>query len=86
VQDLWMEFDNGSLFCGLCCNTGFIDTRGVTNRGGVVGGVFGYCICTNGRQMKRKAKRPKWGGSSIVEQPPEWWRKYNGTEDTGDNQ
>lgn len=40
--------------CGLCGNTGRIDTRGRAKTAtGIDCGVLGYCICPNGRAMKK---------------------------------
>lgn len=44
--------------CGLCANHGWIDTRGVKTPAGVeTGGVF-WCVCPNGRVLKKKTKLP----------------------------
>lgn len=66
--DLWMEFcgpdpvpgerDYDRLkynaFCGLCGNHGVVDTRGkVRTPAGYSCGVRRYCICPNGRALKR---------------------------------
>ena len=41
--------------CGLCGNGGVVDTRGkVTTPFGVATGLRAYCICPNGRTMKRR--------------------------------
>ena len=46
----------GSL-CGLCAQSGVIDTTGIrTPAGYEVGGRF-YCICPNGRTLKRNLAR-----------------------------
>lgn len=39
--------------CGLCGNSGRIDTRGKAKVSGADCGVLGYCICPNGRAMKK---------------------------------
>jgi hypothetical protein len=40
--------------CGLCGNTGIVDTTGTatTPVGNVFCGIRAYCICPNGRAMK----------------------------------
>lgn len=39
--------------CGLCGNTGIIDTRGkVFSPVGIETGIKAFCICPNGRAMK----------------------------------
>ena len=73
----WLEFSvdisqPGEIpapFCGLCGNSGRIDTtRRVT--AGVSGkpcGMRGYCICPNGRAYKKlHTNHPKWGGTSVI--------------------
>lgn len=54
----WQEFcQGGSTLCGLCGNTGFVDTRGrAVSAAGVDAGVRALCICPNGRAIK-KARR-----------------------------
>ena len=63
LSDFWIrEFlgpnTNGTppCHCGLCGNSGIIDTRGkvFTAAGVACGGVF-FCICPNGRAIKRQA-------------------------------
>jgi len=49
----WMEFADGD-HCGLCGNTGVIDTRGrVETPAGVPCGVLRFCLCPNGRAWKK---------------------------------
>jgi len=53
-SDLWRDYLGGPLggLCGLCGNSGTIDTTGVKSPAGVeCGGKF-FCICPNGRSMK----------------------------------
>ena len=40
--------------CGLCGNTGIVDTSGTAKSpvGNVFCGIRAYCICPNGRKMK----------------------------------
>jgi hypothetical protein len=53
---LWQEFtsDRSSVLCGLCGNSGMIDTR-PTAKGptGLKCGIYRPCICPNGRATKR---------------------------------
>jgi len=75
----WGECSDGTKInagcCGLCGNTGMIDTRGHlrTPDGADAGGVRAYCICPNGRYAKRRAGLKKWDstkiGHSIVDAP-----------------
>lgn len=50
---LWQEFRTDEV-CGLCGNQGIIDTRGhiKTPRGDATG-IRAWCICPNGRAMKK---------------------------------
>lgn len=68
ANDLWLEFLvqvamphlNGLEIpiCGLCGNTGRIDTtQSVKTPTGVPGGVKAFCICPNGRAIKRVSKK-----------------------------
>lgn len=53
VDEPWMEFANGD-HCGLCGNTGVIDTRGrLETPAGVPCGVLRFCLCPNGRAWKK---------------------------------
>jgi hypothetical protein len=66
-EELWKEFlgpdapyydalDNElkNVHCGLCGNTGVIDTRGkVLTPAGAPCGVRRFCICPNGRALKK---------------------------------
>lgn len=54
ADDLWLEFINPDVnLCGLCGNTGIINTRGlVRSPAGVACGVLRFCICPNGRAEK----------------------------------
>lgn len=54
-DDLWAEFITPDSLCSLCGNTGIIDTRGVRSQAGVDAGRLNYCVCPNGRELKRKA-------------------------------
>ncbi len=65
--DLWLaEFVSPNGHCGLCGNKGLIDTRGkMFTLAGVECGVKAYCICPNGRSLKR-AMTPR---KSLPEEP-----------------
>ena len=56
--DTWLEFLGPSgveSHCGLCGNTGIVDTRGkVTSSHGDECGVRACCICPNGRIIKQQ--------------------------------
>jgi hypothetical protein len=56
ANDLWLNFLNHEHnLCGLCGNTGIIDTRGLVHSpAGVECGVCQYCICPNGRAAKER--------------------------------
>lgn len=55
-RELWEEFQSSRrdlTACGLCGNTGVIDTRGrVKTPAGYECGVRAFCICPNGRAWK----------------------------------
>ena len=65
-DDTWLEFLGPSsvqtrggrqaycgLYCGLCGNSGVVDTRGkVVSPRGEDCGVRAFCICPNGRSIK----------------------------------
>ncbi len=63
ANDLWMEFLGGTVpmpgcHCGLCGNHGIVDTVGkVSTPAGHPCGVRTFCICPNGRVMKKNAER-----------------------------
>lgn len=54
--------------CGLCANSGRIDTRQSARFNSAPCGVLAYCICPNGRQAKKmgRAAIAKWGGTSVL--------------------
>lgn len=53
--------------CGLCGNSGIIDTTKNTTWDGKNVGVVAYCICPNGRvKKKRLTNQYKWGGDSVI--------------------
>ena len=68
ISSLWMEFLNDG-HCGMCGNTGIINTIGIATPAGYSCGVKAYCICPNGRCLKKQSKvgMKKWEGSSIIE-------------------
>ena len=50
----WFEFLGHHSCCGLCGNSGVVDTRGkVETPSGEDCGVRAFCICPNGRTLKR---------------------------------
>jgi hypothetical protein len=52
--DTWLEFLGPGSCCGLCGNSGVVDTRGkVKSPRGDDCGVRAYCICPNGRAIKQ---------------------------------
>lgn len=63
AEDLWLEFLGGTepcpnCHCGLCGNTGIVDTVGkVFTPMGHPCGVRWFCICPNGRAMKEAEGR-----------------------------
>lgn len=52
--------------CGLCANSGIIDTTKSAIWNGKEIGVVVYCICPNGRAKKKRTKQAKWGGNSVI--------------------
>jgi hypothetical protein len=68
-NDTWLEFLGPAgveAFCGLCGNSGIVDTRGhVVSPRGDDCGVRAYCICPNGRAIKQLGgQRPPEGAAS----------------------
>lgn len=53
ADEAWLEFRDRML-CGLCANTGIVNTRGMRSPAGVTCGVRTFCICPNGRAMKQQ--------------------------------
>ena len=57
TKDLWLEFldEATKSHCGLCGNSGIIDTykADIKTAAGLRVGVRAYCICPNGRIMKK---------------------------------
>ena len=56
-NDTWLEFldpADAQSCCGLCGNSGVVDTRGkVVSPRGDDCGIRAFCICPNGRGIKR---------------------------------
>lgn len=44
------------MHCTLCANSGWIDTRGIKTGAGVEVGCRQYCLCPNGRAMRRASE------------------------------
>lgn len=51
----WEEFIYKNM-CSLCGNWGWIDSRHIKTPAGLECGQINYCICPNGREMKKR----KW--------------------------
>lgn len=67
ARDVWFEFMGPLKLCGLCGNRGIINTKNtVTSPIGTPCGVEGYCICPNGRAMKKTTGKSKWNSSSLL--------------------
>lgn len=56
APDLWLEYVNNGL-CGLCGNSGTLNTHGVKSAAGFPCGVKLPCICPNGRALKTRLMR-----------------------------
>jgi len=70
LNDLWLEYlggpphpdapASGAFICGLCGQSGVLDTRGeVFSPVGVECGVLRFCICPNGRAAAETSLTPK---------------------------
>lgn len=59
LTQIWLEefLNKDSKLCGLCANSGVIDTTGLHNCLGKETGIIAYCICPNGRVMRRVNKK-----------------------------
>jgi len=55
MEQLWEEFTVSGL-CGLCGNTGMVDTKSVSPAGFPCG-INAPCICPNGRAIKRHREK-----------------------------
>ena len=59
LRQLWLDeyVDDRTGLCSLCGNRGRIDTRErAVSHAGVHAGRVNFCICPNGRAMKKAAK------------------------------
>lgn len=75
IKNIWLEFEirafNEELgfdipLCGLCGNSGILDTTTSATWKGKPVGVRAFCICPNGRVKKKSStKQKKWGGNSV---------------------
>lgn len=52
-DDLWLQFLSPNKLCGLCGNHGTIDSNKLLSPAGVVVGGRYFCICPNGRALKK---------------------------------
>ena len=52
-DELWLEFMSNDL-CGLCGQTGMINTLGLNTPAGTHCGISRPCICANGRAIKER--------------------------------
>lgn len=89
TDDLWLEFLGGDppIHCGLCGNSGVVDTVGkVATPNGVPCGVRVFCICPNGRVQKSHTEAPPHTAGEMVISDPDFDDKiqYEGVEDTHD--
>lgn len=76
-KKLWEEFiirrsddrfeppNNFITLCGLCGNSGIIDTSKTAEHYDKMVGIVGYCICPNGRARKKRFA-PKKPGSVVT--------------------
>lgn len=56
LDDYWItNFVGAEAACSLCGNRGVIDTRGVRTYAGVEVGRLNWCLCPNGRVMRKHA-------------------------------
>ena len=53
ITDLWFEEFAPHGLCGLCGNCGIINTKGVKSPAGALAGDLFFCICPNGRTLKK---------------------------------
>ena len=60
VTAYWLKFFMSKGLCGLCGNTGVVDTRGrATSHAGVTAGGRFCCICPNGQALRRNGHDPE---------------------------
>lgn len=58
AKNMWWEFLHEKGLCGLCGNHGIVDTRrNMFTPAGVECGVRRFCICPNGRAMKKQGAK-----------------------------
>lgn len=72
TDDLWLEFVHPQKFCGLCGNTGIVDTTSsARTHAGVGCGVRRWCICPNGRldRLRHEASAPPPAPSAPPQSP-----------------
>ena len=72
ADNVWIEFVHPDGHCSLCGNSGYINTLGkLRTAAGWRVGAKSYCICPNGRAMKRGEGKAEWcanpTGDSIIE-------------------
>lgn len=69
IRFWFMEFLSPKVdVCGLCGNSGVLDTRGVRSPLGVECGVVAYCICPNGCKIFDVKKRRGLAKSRIIDE------------------
>jgi hypothetical protein len=65
--DIWFEFLGPTGLCGLCGNTGYINTLGhIKDATGTKCGIKQYCICPNGRVIRKGNIGSKWGYEGSI--------------------
>ncbi len=52
-DEVFEEFISEKEFCSICGNWGYIDSRHIKTPAGLCVGKLNYCICLNGREMKK---------------------------------
>jgi hypothetical protein len=60
LRKLWLDefVDERTGLCSLCGNKGLIDTTGrAVSPAGVSSGRINFCLCPNGRGLKKRMKR-----------------------------
>jgi hypothetical protein len=55
LNQYWLKYyvDYDTNLCSLCANTGIINTEGIKSPAGMPTGRKNFCICPNGRAMRR---------------------------------
>jgi len=78
LSQLWMEYTVMVLspvlgmeipLCGLCGNSGLLDTTPTTKWNKTPCGIRAFCICPNGRAQRKFSRGRKYGESSDVTKP-----------------